>query len=60
MISTEEQNKYSCETHINMAIDDFLVENETFPCLEKVSNRICNYCAGKAIYIIKLPNHKNT
>ena len=56
MISTEKQNKYSCETHIDMAIDDFLVENETFPCLVNTEdNETCDYCSGKAIYAIKFP-----
>ena len=58
MITTKKQNKYSCETHIDMAIDDFLVENETFPCLEKASNGICDYCPGEVIYIIKFPYQK--
>ena len=58
MIATKKQNKYSCGTHIDMAIDDFLVENETFPCLEKSNGEICNYCSEEAIYVIKFPFQK--
>jgi CxxH/CxxC protein (TIGR04129 family) len=58
MIATKKQNKYSCDAHIDMAIDDFLVENETFPWLEKATEEICSYCSNKAVYAIKFPEQK--
>ncbi|WP_242840671.1 CxxH/CxxC protein [Clostridium hydrogeniformans] len=45
-------NKFSCEEHIDMAIDDFLVEEERFPSIDKTSNNKCDYCSNRAIYIV--------
>lgn len=49
-----EKNKYSCEEHIDVAFDDFLVEYETFPHLEAVTNKVCSYCSKEAVYILSL------
>jgi hypothetical protein len=55
----EEKNKYSCEEHIDRAIDDFLVEFETFPEMGKENARMCNYCSAKAAYILMLTTEPN-
>ena len=51
-LSNLTNNKFSCEEHIDMAIDDFLVEEERFPSVDKTSNNKCDYCSNKAIYIV--------
>lgn len=48
--------KYCCEDHIDMAFDDFLIENETFPCLEKSKDCKCNYCDKVSEYVLKTEN----
>jgi CxxH/CxxC protein (TIGR04129 family) len=55
------QIKYSCSDHINIAIDDFLIENETYPNLvyadtsiQEKSNLKCDYCSKNALYVLKL------
>lgn len=48
------ESKYCCENHIDLAFDDFLVENETFPYLEKIENAKCSYCTNSAEYVLKL------
>lgn len=51
----QEKNKYCCEDHMDMAFDDFLVENEVFPNLENSKNIPCTYCEKEAIYVLKIP-----
>lgn len=41
-----------------MAFDDFLVENETFPHLEKCSDKKCSYCNAEAKYELQLPENE--
>lgn len=48
------ESKYCCENHIDMAFDDFLLQNETFPYLEKIENTKCSYCTNDAQYVLKL------
>ncbi|RHW36138.1 CxxH/CxxC protein [Lysinibacillus yapensis] len=48
---------YSCETHINQALDMFVAETEEFPILDKVSEEEklstkCSYCEEHATYIV--------
>lgn len=43
---------YACEDHIDLAIDDFLVENETFPVLIKAERGTCSYCENAAEYVL--------
>jgi len=43
---------YACEDHIDLAIDDFLVENETFPVLTKADKATCSYCENVAEYVL--------
>lgn len=49
--------KFSCETHINQALDMFVAETEQFPILELLTEEQqlstgCDYCEQKAIYIV--------
>ncbi|WP_430535871.1 CxxH/CxxC protein [Listeria rocourtiae] len=48
---------YSCEEHINEALDDWVYGAETFPELDLVDNSKnlwinCGYCENRAIYIV--------
>lgn len=43
-----------------MAFDDFLVENETFPYLEKTKEYKCTYCDKDAQYVLKSEQLKGT
>ncbi|CAM3192833.1 CxxH/CxxC protein [Filibacter tadaridae] len=48
---------YSCETHINHALDVFVAEQEKFPILESLSegeklSTNCTYCDCIALYIV--------
>ncbi|WP_291724254.1 CxxH/CxxC protein [Clostridium sp.] len=58
ILKISKQTKYSCNDHIDIAIDDFLVENETFPYMFYVDNQCskpkCSYCSKDAVYILKL------
>lgn len=56
----KDKSKLSCEEHIDMAIDDYILENETFPVLESFKEnfaenitQLCSYCDSKAVYILK-------
>jgi len=50
-------NTYSCETHINHALDVFVAEQGKFPIMElvpeeeKLSTKCC-YCEEPAIYVV--------
>lgn len=48
----KEKNKYCCEEHVDLAFDDFLVENEVFPIMQESDEGLCNYCRSKAKYIL--------
>lgn len=48
---------YSCEEHIDIAMDTIVDEQETFPHLEQVSaeenlSTHCEYCRKSAIYVV--------
>ena len=48
---------FSCETHINQALDMFVAEEKTFPMMEKIKKEeklstSCTYCNNPAIYIV--------
>ncbi|MEK4405592.1 CxxH/CxxC protein [Sporosarcina sp. FSL K6-6792] len=50
-------NTYSCETHINHALDVFVAEQGKFPIMEVVSEEEklstkCNYCEEPSIYVV--------
>ena len=53
-ISMQNENKLCCEEHTDIAFDDFLIENETFPNVERVDEGKCDYCDNKANYILKI------
>lgn len=38
-----------------MAIDDFILENETFPIIEEDTEHTCAYCLTVAAYRLRLP-----
>lgn len=49
--------KYSCETHIDHALDMFVAEQKEFPILEKIEDEKklstkCDYCEQPAVYIV--------
>ena len=49
--------KYSCETHINQALDMFVAETGEFPILDKINEKNelptkCSYCEEEATYIV--------
>ncbi|MBS4189864.1 CxxH/CxxC protein [Bacillus sp. FJAT-49705] len=48
---------YSCEEHIDIAIDTVVDEHETFPILTKISegeklSTTCEYCRNSAVYLV--------
>jgi CxxH/CxxC protein (TIGR04129 family) len=43
---------YSCEEDIDIAIEDFLVAEETFPVLTNSSGEKCSYCEKEALYVL--------
>ncbi len=48
---------FSCETHINQALDMFVAEEKTFPMMEELQgdeklSTTCTYCNSSAIYIV--------
>lgn len=47
------KDKYCCNLHIDFAFDDFLLETETFPFMEVISDTKCSYCNNEAIYVLK-------
>lgn len=49
--------KYSCENHIDHALDMFVAETEEFPIMDKLSDEEklstkCSYCNEQATYIV--------
>ena len=49
--------KYSCENHIDHALDMFVAETEQFPIMDKLSEEEklstkCSYCDEQATYIV--------
>ena len=49
--------KYSCENHIDHALDMFVAETEQFPIMEMLSEEEklstkCAYCEEQATYIV--------
>lgn len=43
---------YSCENHIDIALDDFIVKYETFPVMDSIKECKCDYCSEAAVYVI--------
>ncbi|MHC1719408.1 MAG: CxxH/CxxC protein [Clostridiaceae bacterium] len=50
----EKQPVYACEDHIDIAIDEFIDKNETFPILTKAIEGSCSYCEKTAVYVLKM------
>lgn len=51
------EKMYSCENHINHAIDMFIEETKDFPILNRLNedeklSTVCTYCEEKAEYIV--------
>lgn len=49
--------KYSCEMHINQALDMFVAETKEFPIMEKLDEEKqlstkCSYCEQQAVYMV--------
>lgn len=49
--------KFSCENHIDHALDMFVAETENVPIMEKIKEEEklstkCSYCDGQATYIV--------
>jgi CxxH/CxxC protein (TIGR04129 family) len=44
-----------CLEDVEIAIDDFVNEYETFPILEDHPDGICDYCRKPSRYILKKP-----
>ena len=49
--------KYSCETHIDHALDMLVAETEQFPIMEMLKDEEnlstkCSYCEEQATYIV--------
>lgn len=52
---------FSCENHINHALDMFVAEEKTFPMLEELKNEdklstVCTYCEINALYVVAKEN----
>ena len=47
---------YSCEEHVDIALDDIVDEYQTFPVLSKIDvdnlSTSCEYCQNGAVYIV--------
>ncbi|OBR96389.1 MULTISPECIES: CxxH/CxxC protein [Clostridium] len=49
----ERETTYCCDHHVDIAFDDFLVDNETFPYLVNITGHKCTYCNKEATYALK-------
>ncbi|ERK28623.1 MULTISPECIES: CxxH/CxxC protein [Clostridium] len=48
-----ENKVLACKEHIDEALDEFLVVNETFPIMNEAKEGKCNYCNDKAEYSLE-------
>ena len=48
-----EDKVLACQEHIDEALDEFLLVNETFPIMNKASEGKCKYCDKKAEYSLE-------
>lgn len=44
---------YACEDHIDLAMDEFINDNETFPELIDNTTEKCSFCDNNSKYEIK-------
>ena len=49
---------YCCIEDSEIAIDDFVLENETFPVMEEDTEHICFYCSEPSAYVLSKKNKK--
>ncbi len=47
---SEDRIIYTCIEHAEMALDDYINEEETAPLMEKCEDEICTYCTNKSAY----------
>lgn len=47
------ENKYACEEHIDEAMDEVINEEETFPVINEVTGKQCNYCNKESKYEVR-------
>lgn len=45
---------FTCEEHVDIAFDDFLSINETFPVFNETRSVTCSYCNKPALYVLKI------
>lgn len=45
--------KYVCEEHLDEAMDDLINEYETFPLMERCTDKQCEICGKKSEYEVK-------
>ena len=43
---------YCCQEDYDMAIDDFIMDQETFPVMEEDKDHKCQYCDEPSAYVI--------
>ena len=47
---------YSCEEHVDIALDDIVDQYQTYPVLSQVpvdnSSTTCEYCEKRAVYMV--------
>ena len=46
--------KYACEEHIDEAMDEIINEKETFPVINEMTEKKCDYCDKKRKYEVKM------
>lgn len=60
ILKVQQNNKQvnTCEEHVDLAFDDFLVKYETFPLLNEIKDVKCSYCEKDAVYVLKISNEE--
>ena len=48
---------YSCQSHIEQALDELIVKEEVFPIMEAITDNeklstVCTYCEEAALYVV--------
>ncbi|WP_082692913.1 CxxH/CxxC protein [Bacillus sp. FJAT-29814] len=47
---------YSCEEHVDIALESIVIEYETFPVLDKIPvdklSTTCGFCEKQAVYVV--------
>lgn len=50
---------YCCVEDYDMAIDDFILEYETFPLMEEDGEHVCDYCQEPSAYVLRQEQNKD-